>query len=153
MYFKNIISEFKEFAMRGSVVDMAIGIVIGGSFAKIANSLVTDVILPPIGLALHRVDFSNLFVNLSDTHYNSLADAQAAGAPTINYGLFLNNTISFFIIAFVLFLIIKQVNKIRGTEKKPKTVLCPYCRSKISTRATRCPFCTSKLLEKSTKIN
>ncbi|MEI8103598.1 MAG: large conductance mechanosensitive channel protein MscL [Candidatus Moraniibacteriota bacterium] len=146
-----MIGEFKKFAMRGSVIDMAVGIVIGGSFAKIANSLVTDVILPPIGLALHRVDFSNLFINLSGTDYNSLTDAQAAGAPTINYGLFLNNTISFFIIAFALFLLIKQVNKIRGEEKKAKTVACPHCFSKIPTKATRCPFCTSKLLEKPAK--
>jgi large conductance mechanosensitive channel len=145
MYFKNIAGEFKKFAMRGSVIDMVVGIVIGGSFAKIANSLVTDVIMPPIGLALNRVDFSNLFINLSGTHYASLADAQAAGAPTINYGLFLNNTISFLIIAFALFLVIKQVNRVRGEEKIEKTIKCPHCLSKIQPKATRCAFCTAQL--------
>ena len=140
-----IIQEFKTFAIRGNVIDMAVGIVIGGSFAKIANSLVSDIIMPPIGLALNKVDFSNLYINLSTNHYDSLAEAQAAGVPTINYGLFVNSLIGFLIVAFALFLLIKQINRLRGATIEEKTKACPHCRSKINPKATRCAFCTSEI--------
>lgn len=149
---KTLITEFKKFAMRGNVIDMAVGIVIGGAFGKIVNSLVTDIVMPPIGLILNRVDFSNLFVNLSGHDYPTIAAAQAAGAPTLNYGLFINSLISFIIVAFALFLVIKQINRLRGEEdKKPKTVKCPHCQSAISPKAARCPFCTSRLETKEEK--
>lgn len=141
-----IISEFKKFAMRGNVIDMAIGIVIGGAFGKIVDSLVKDVIMPPIGLVLNKVDFSNLFINLSGKDYPTIVAAQAVGAPTLNYGLFVNSLISFIIVAFALFLVIKQINRLSGDkDKKVRTVDCPHCFSKIPPKATRCPFCTSKL--------
>jgi large conductance mechanosensitive channel len=143
-----MLKEFKEFAVRGSVLDLAVGVIIGGAFGKIVSSLVDDVIMPPIGLALGNADFTNLFVNLSDKPYPSLAAAKAAGAPTINYGIFLNNVITFVIIAFVVFLIVKQVNRMRRGEEKPAektTKECPYCRSAIPIQATRCPHCTSEL--------
>jgi large conductance mechanosensitive channel len=143
-----MLKEFKEFAVRGSVLDLAVGVIIGGAFGKIVSSLVDDVVMPPIGLALGNVDFTNLFVNLSDKPYPSLAAAKAAGAPTINYGIFLNNVITFVIIAFVVFLIVKQVNRMRRGEEKPAektTKECPYCRSAIPIQATRCPHCTSEL--------
>lgn len=143
-----MLKEFKEFAVRGNVVDMAVGIIIGTAFGRIVNSLVTDVIMPPIGLILNKVDFSNLYLNLSDRQFNSLADAQAAGAPTINYGLFLNVLINFLIVAFVVFLLIRQINRLKAAVAKPeepKTVKCPYCLSSIAKKATRCPNCTSQL--------
>lgn len=149
---KTLIGEFKKFAMRGNVIDMAVGIVIGGAFAKIVDSLVKDVIMPPIGLLLNKVDFSNLFINLSETEYKTISAAQAAGAPTWNYGLFINSLISFIIVAFALFLLIRQINRLRGEkDKKPKTVKCPHCQSAISPKAVRCPFCTSKLEIRETK--
>lgn len=140
--------EFKKFAMRGSVIDLAIGIILGTAFGAIVNSFVNDIIMPPIGLLLGRVDFSNLFINLSSTPYASLAEAQQAGAPTINYGIFINTIINFLIVALVLFLIIRQVN--RWTAKPaepaaPTTKECPYCYSEIPIKATRCPNCTSQL--------
>jgi len=143
-----MLKEFKEFAVRGSVLDLAVGVIIGGAFGKIVSSLVDDIVMPPIGLALGNADFTNLFVNLSDKPYPSLAAAKAAGAPTINYGIFLNNVITFVIIAFVVFLIVKQVNRMRRGEEKPAektTKECPYCRSAIPIQATRCPHCTSEL--------
>jgi large conductance mechanosensitive channel len=142
-----MLKEFKEFAVKGNVVDMAVGIIIGTAFGKIVTSLVTDVVMPPIGLILNNVDFSNLYLNLSGTDYASLAEAQVAGAPTINYGLFLNASINFIIIAFVVFLLIKQINRLKRNDSKDeaKTVKCPYCFSMISKKATRCPSCTSKL--------
>lgn len=140
--------EFKKFAMRGSVIDLAIGIILGTAFGAIVNSFVNDIIMPPIGLLLGKVDFSNLFINLSKTPYASLAEAQQAGAPTINYGIFINTIINFLIVAFVLFLLIRQVN--RWTAKPaepaaPTTKECPYCYSQIPIKATRCPNCTSQL--------
>jgi large conductance mechanosensitive channel len=140
-----MLKEFKEFAMRGNVLDMAIGIIIGASFGKIITSFVADILMPPLGLLLGKVDFSNLFVSLSGT-YPSLAAAQAAGAPTLNYGLFLNTVIDFLIVAFAIFLVVKQVN--RFTPKPvpvPTTKDCPYCASAIPIVATRCPHCTSEL--------
>ncbi len=141
--------EFKEFAMRGNVLDMAIGIIIGAAFGKIVTSLVTDVIMPPIGLLLGKLDFSNLYFNLSGQPYPSLAAAKAAGASTINYGLFINTVIDFIIVAFVIFLLIRQVNKMKRQPEVaaavPTTRECPYCLSVIPVKAVRCPHCTSEL--------
>lgn len=141
--------EFKEFAMRGNVVDMAVGIIIGAAFGKIVSSIVSDVIMPPIGLLLGKVDFGSLFVSLSGQHYASLAEAKAAGAATINYGLFINTIIDFVIVAFVLFLIIRQMNRMKRAPVPapaiPTTKECPHCYSVISLKATRCPQCTSEL--------
>jgi large conductance mechanosensitive channel len=141
--------EFREFAMRGNVVDLAVGIVIGAAFSKIVSSLVNDIIMPPIGLLLGRVDFSNLFINLSGQPFASLAEAKAAGAPTINYGVFLNTVIDFLIVAFAIFLLVRFVNRLsRQLEAAPAAPTrreCPYCLSSIALRATRCPQCTSIL--------
>jgi large conductance mechanosensitive channel len=142
-----MLKEFKEFAMKGNVLDMAIGIIIGAAFGKIITSLVADVIMPPIGLILGKVDFSSLFVSLSGTHYDSLVAAKAAGAPTINYGLFLNNVIDFLIVAFVIFMVIRQVNRWKKPVPvaAPATKDCPYCFTAIPIKAMRCPNCTSEL--------
>lgn len=139
--------EFKEFAMRGNVMDLAIGVIIGGAFGKIITSLVNDVIMPPIGLILGNVNFSNLFINLSSKSYNSLADAQAGGAVTINYGAFLNTIIDFLIVAFMIFLLMRQVNKLKKPAKDSlvTTKECPFCVSAIPLKATRCPNCTSQI--------
>jgi large conductance mechanosensitive channel len=144
-----MLKEFKEFAMKGNVVDLAIGVIIGGAFGKIVTSLVNDVIMPPIGLLLGNVDFSNLFINLSGGEYASLAQAQEAGAVTINYGMFLNTIIDFLIVAFVIFLLIRQMNKLQKPKEEkpaePTTKECPYCLSTIPIKATRCPACTSEI--------
>lgn len=140
--------EFREFAMRGNVLDMAVGIIIGIAFGAIVASLVNDIIMPPIGLALGRVDFSNLFLNLSGGSYASLAAAKEAGAVTINYGVFVNTVINFIIVAFVLFLIVRSMNKLKRKEEapaEPTTKDCPFCLSQIPIKATRCPHCTSEL--------
>ena len=141
--------EFKEFTMRGNVLDMAIGIIIGAAFGKIITSFVNDILMPPIGLLLGRVDFSNLFVNLSGQPYGSLEEAQAAGAATINYGLFLNTVLDFIIVAFVIFLLIRRVNRLKREPEalpaEPTTKECPYCLSTIPIKATRCPHCTSEI--------
>jgi large conductance mechanosensitive channel len=141
--------EFKEFAVRGNVLDLAIGVIIGAAFGKVVTSLVDDVLMPPIGMVLGRVDFSNLFVNLSGKPVASVAQAKAAGVPTINYGLFLNSVLSFLIVAFVVFLIVRAVNRMRRGEEKPAAPPvvkeCPYCLSSIPIKATRCPHCTSQL--------
>ncbi len=143
------VKEFREFALRGSIVDLAIGIMIGGGFNKIVSSLVDDVIMPPIGLVLKNVDFSNLFINLSDKDYASVAAAKAAGAPTLNYGLFINNVINFSIIAVIAFLIVRQINRMRRKgDVPPSTKECAFCYSVISIKASRCPQCTSELPEK-----
>jgi large conductance mechanosensitive channel len=142
-----MLNEFKAFVMRGSVVDLAVGVIIGGAFGKIVSSLVTDVIMPPIGLLLHGVDFSNLFISLNGQAYATLADAQKAGAPTLNYGNFINNVIDFLIVALVIFLMIRAINRLHRPEPAaaPTTKDCPYCFSKIPIKATRCPNCTSQL--------
>ena len=148
-----MLKEFKEFAMRGNVVDMAVGIIIGAAFGTIVKSLVSDVIMPPIGLSLGNVDFANLFVILKQGStagpYASLADAQAAGAVSLNYGAFINTIISFIIIAFAVFLVIRSINKLKRQREEPAaeptTKTCPYCQSAIPIKATRCPFCTSEL--------
>jgi large conductance mechanosensitive channel len=139
--------EFKEFIARGSVVDLAVGVVIGAAFGKIVSSLVNDIIMPPIGMVLGSVDFTNLFVNLSGGAYPSLAAAQEAGAVTINYGAFLNIVIEFLIVAFALFLLIKHVNRLQRPtpEAAPATKQCPRCFTEIPIQATRCPNCTSQL--------
>jgi large conductance mechanosensitive channel len=142
-----MLKEFKEFAMRGNVLDMAIGIIVGAAFGRIVTSLVSDVVMPPIGLLLGRVDFSNLFVNLSGPAAASLAEARKAGASVIAYGAFLNTVIDFLIVAFVIFLFVKQVNRLQrpAPAAAPSTRECPYCLSAIPIKATRCAHCTSQL--------
>jgi large conductance mechanosensitive channel len=139
--------EFKEFAMRGNVVDMAVGIIIGAAFGRIVSSLVNDVIMPPIGLLLGKVDFSSLFFNLSGTPYASLADAKKAGAAIVSYGAFLNTVLDFVIVAFVIFLLIRQMNKLKKQPAAvaPTTKDCPYCLSVIPIKASRCGHCTAQL--------
>jgi large conductance mechanosensitive channel len=142
--------EFKAFAMRGNVVDMAVGIIIGGAFGTIVKSLVSDVIMPPIGLLVGGVDFSNLFLTLKEGKiagpYATLAHAQAAGAVTISYGLFLNAVISFMVVAFAVFILIKGINKLHEDKTVAATTReCPQCSSTISVKAKRCPFCTSSV--------
>jgi large conductance mechanosensitive channel len=141
--------EFKTFIMRGNVIDLAIGVIIGAAFGKIVTSLVNDVIMPPIGLLLGKVDFSNLYINLGRGSYSSLAEAQKAGAPTINYGLFINSIINFLIIAIVIFLVVQQVNRFKRKEeeKEPDTKECPYCLSTIPLRAVKCQSCTADLTD------
>lgn len=142
-----MLKEFKEFAMRGNVLDMAIGIILGGAFGKIATSLVNDVLMPPIGLVLGRVDFSNLFVTLSGERHATLAQAREAGAVTVNIGIFLNTVVDFLIVAFAIFLLVRQINRLRRSEqpKAPTTRDCPYCLSIVPVRAVRCGHCTSEL--------
>ena len=144
-----MLQEFKKFSMRGNVLDMAIGVIIGAAFGKIITSFVNDILMPPIGLLLGRVDFSNLFLNLSGKPYGSLEEAQAAGAATINYGVFLNTVLDFIIVAFVIFLLIRQVNRLKREPEappaEPTTKECPYCLSTIPIKATRCPHCTSEI--------
>ncbi len=149
-----MLREFKEFAMRGNVVDMAVGIIIGAAFGTIVNSLVTDVIMPPIGLLLGNIDFSNLFLVLKQGTkaagpYESLATAKAAGAVSINYGFFINTVISFLIVAFAVFLLIRGINQLKRQGAVPPPVPttkdCPYCLSTIPIKATRCGHCTSEL--------
>ena len=138
--------EFKEFIARGNVVDLAVAVVIGAAFGRIVTSLVEGVIMPPIGLALGRADFSNLFINLSDQRAVSLADAQLRGLPVIAYGRFLNDVISFLIIAFVVFLMVKAINRLRAAPPPPpNTKDCPYCLTAIPLAATRCAACTSEV--------
>jgi large conductance mechanosensitive channel len=144
-----MLKEFKEFAMKGNVLDMAIGIIIGAAFGKIISSLVNDVLMPPIGLVIGKMDFSDLFVNLSEKPYASLVEAKAAGAPTLNYGLFINTIVDFVIVAFVIFLLVKQVNRLRARQEAPPAVPttkdCPFCATAIPIKAARCPNCTSEL--------
>jgi large conductance mechanosensitive channel len=137
--------EFKEFAMRGNVLDMAVGIIIGAAFGKIITSFVGDILMPPLGLLLGKVDFSSLFLTLSGGPYGSLAAAKAAGAPTINYGLFLNTVLDFLIVAFAIFLLIRQVNRFTPKPAPPATKDCPYCLSAVPLKAIRCLHCTSDL--------
>lgn len=145
--------EFKEFAMRGSVVDMAVGIIIGAAFGTIVNSLVSDIIMPPIGLLLSNVDFSSLFIVLKEGKvagpYGTLAAAKNAGAVTLNYGVFMNTIISFLIVAFAVFLLVRNINRLKRKEEAPPAVPttkeCPYCLSVIPVKAVRCAHCTSEL--------
>lgn len=143
-----MLKEFKEFAMKGNVLDMAVGIIIGAAFGRIVTSLVNDIIMPPIGLVLGRVDFNSLFLNISGKSYPTMTAAKAAGAATINYGSFVNTVIDFLIVAFAIFLLVRQVN--RWTKKEepapaPTTKDCPYCLSKIPVNAKKCAYCTTAL--------
>uniref|UniRef100_A0A7V3VS23 Large-conductance mechanosensitive channel n=1 Tax=Mesoaciditoga lauensis TaxID=1495039 RepID=A0A7V3VS23_9BACT len=146
--------DFRNFLMRGNVLDMAVGIIIGIAFGAIVTSLVNDIIMPPIGLLLGKVNFADLFINLSNKTYKTLAEAKAAGAPTINYGAFINTLINFIIIAFVIFLIVMWFTKMSKIHQKPQpaaavtTKECPYCKTMIPIDATRCPNCTSYLDDK-----
>ncbi|MGQ9598318.1 MAG: large conductance mechanosensitive channel protein MscL [Anaerolineae bacterium] len=141
--------EFKKFVMRGNVLDLAVAVIVGGAFGKIVNSLVKDILMPPIGLLLGKVDFSNLFLNLSGPHYASLAEAQQAGAATINYGLFLNTVIEFLFVAAAVFLLVRTFNRLQRPVPAagPTTKECPYCLSTIPLKATRCAYCTAELTE------
>jgi large conductance mechanosensitive channel len=139
-----MLKEFRDFIARGNVLDLAVAVVIGAAFGKIVTSFVEDILMPPIGLLLGKVDFSDLFINLSGTAYPSVEAAKAAGAPTINYGLFLNTLINFLIIAFAIFLIVKQANRFKAKEEASKKD-CPVCATEIPLAAKRCPNCTSEL--------
>ncbi len=148
---KGFIDEFKEFIMRGNVMDMAVGVIIGAAFQSIVNSLVNDVVMPVITLITGGIDFTNWFISLDGSHYTTLAAAQEAGAATLNYGVFITAVIQFLIMAFVIFLMVKAMNTIAAKTKKPEappkpaTKICPYCKSEIPIDATRCPHCTSEL--------
>lgn len=138
--------EFSKFAIRGNVLDLAVGIIIGAAFGKIVSSFVSDILMPVVGLLLGRIDFSNLFINLSSTNYPTLAAAKAAGAATLNYGLFINTIVDFLIVAFAVFLLVKQVNRMCAKEEAvPTTKECRFCFSSINIKATRCPACTAEL--------
>jgi large conductance mechanosensitive channel len=143
------VERVKEFAMCGNVVDLAVGIIIGAAFGRIMTSLVNDLLLPPLGLLLGKVDFSNLFLSLSRPSYATLARAKAAGAPTLNYGIFLNTVLNFLIVAFAIFLLVRGVNRLRRQQEAPQpeptTKQCPYCDSTIPLHAIRCPQCISDL--------
>ncbi|MCK5012623.1 MAG: large conductance mechanosensitive channel protein MscL [Candidatus Omnitrophica bacterium] len=144
-----MLKEFKEFAVRGNVIDMAVGIIIGAAFGKIVNSLVQDVVMPPVGVLIGGIDFSDHFIRLSGKSYATLTEARAAGAATLNYGIFLNTILSFLIVALCVFFLVKQVNRLKRKEDvtsvAPTQKSCPYCFTSISIKATRCPFCTSEL--------
>jgi large conductance mechanosensitive channel len=139
--------EFKEFALKGNVLDLAIGIIIGAAFGRIVNSLVNDILMPPFGLLLGKINFADKFINLSSTYYPTLAAAKEAGAPTLNYGMFINEIISFLIVSFAIFLVVKQINRFQKPAPPVaiKTKVCPHCLSNIPDKATRCAFCTADL--------
>lgn len=147
-----MLKEFKKFAMRGNVVDLAIGVIIGGAFGKIVTSLVNDIIMPVVGLLVGGMDFSNLFISLDGNSYSTLAAAQEAGAATLNYGLFIGTVFDFLIIGFSIFVVVKQLNRFKKKEEpvaaEPTTKECPYCYSEVSIKATKCPHCTSDLSNK-----
>jgi large conductance mechanosensitive channel len=147
VYLMSFFGEFKEFAMHGNVIDMAVGIIIGAAFGKIITSFVNDIIMPPLGIMIGNADFTNLYVTLKGETYPSLAAAQAAGAVTINYGLFINNIINFIIVALAIFIVIRQMNSMKRKEEPAPapTKQCPYCLSTIPLKAVRCPNCTSTL--------
>jgi large conductance mechanosensitive channel len=142
-----MLKEFKNFALRGNVIDMTVGVVVGGAFGKIITSLVNDILMPPIGLLLGKVDFAHLFIDLSGHGYTSLEEAKAAGAPTLNYGVFLNTVMDFIIVTLVIYLCIRVINRLRQPAPAPAstTKACPYCATDIPLKATRCPNCTSQL--------
>jgi large conductance mechanosensitive channel len=144
-----MLKEFKEFALKGSVLDLAIGVIIGAAFNKIVSSLVGDIITPPLNFLTGRIDFKNLYVNLGSNNYSSLTEAKAAGEPVLMYGAFINNVIEFILIALVLFLIVRQINRFRKnpTTEEQNEKECPYCFTKIPIKASRCPHCTSDLIE------
>ncbi len=142
-----MVDEFREFALRGSMLDMAVGIIVGAAFGRVVSSFVSDILMPPIGLISgHHSDFANKFINLSGHAYSTLAEAKAAGAATINYGVFINTCFDFLIVAFAVFMLIRQINRLK--RQQPAVVStreCPYCLSSIAIKATRCPHCTSEL--------
>jgi len=140
-----VLGEFKTFIMRGNVVDMAIGLSVGVAFTTVVKSLVDDIIMPPIGVFVGQVDFSQLFISLSGEHFATLKDAQDAGAATMNVGLFINALINFLIVGIVIFFLIKALNRIEPPPPPPATKDCPFCLSKVPDQATRCPYCTSQL--------
>lgn len=147
---KKIINEFKVFIMRGNVLDLAVGVIIGGAFQKIISSLVNDIIMPIISLCTGGIDFTNWFISLDGKHYSSLQEATAANASTLNYGVFITEVIDFLIMAFVIFVMVKTMNTLtsrvkKPVEEKPSTKTCPFCKSEIALEATRCPHCTSIL--------
>jgi len=142
------LKEFREFASRGNVIDLAVGVIIGASFGKIVTSVVDDLLMPPLGLLLGHVDFKDMFVSLNGTTYPTLAAAKAVSAPTINYGQFINAVIQFLIVAFAVFMLVRQINKLKTpapAPPAPEAKDCPYCISRIPAKATRCPQCTSEL--------
>jgi large conductance mechanosensitive channel len=139
-----MLKEFRDFAARGNVIDLAVGVIIGAAFGKVVTSAVNDLIMPPIGMALGRVDFTNFFVALDGGTYASVAEAKAKGAPTLNYGMFFNTALEFIIVAFAVFLLVKQVNRLKGPVVID-TRDCPFCYSKMALKATRCPACTSEV--------
>lgn len=143
-----LMKEFRDFAVRGNVVDLAVGVIIGGAFGKIVSSFVNDILMPPLGTMLNNINFADLFINLSDRHAATLAEAQAAGMPVISYGVFVNTIIDFLIQAFVIFIIVKKMNELRPappqTPEPAPQKICPFCKSAIDAEATRCPFCTSE---------
>ncbi|AJE04145.1 large-conductance mechanosensitive channel protein MscL [Geobacter pickeringii] len=142
-----MLKEFKEFAMKGNVIDLAVGIIIGGAFGKIVTSFVNDILMPPLGLLLGKMDFTNLFINLSGKEFPSLKAAKDAGAPVISYGVFINTVLDFIIVAFAIFLVIKQINRMKAepVPVPPNTKECGFCFSAIPIKATRCPHCTSEV--------
>lgn len=142
-----LMKEFKDFAARGNVMDMAVGVIIGGAFGKIVSSLVDNVIMPPIGMAMGGIDFANLFINLGNTPVDTLAEAKELNVPVIAYGQFLNTVIDFLIIAFVIFLMIRQMNKMFPKPAEAPKRACPFCKETIADDATRCPHCTAVLEE------
>jgi len=142
--------EFKEFAVKGSMVELAVGVVIGAAFNGLVSSFVEDILMPPLGLLLGRVDFRDLFVNLGSGKFETLAEAEIAGVPTINYGLFINAFVGFFITAFAVYLLVRLINRLREDEAKdpsatPATRPCPYCIREVSKKASKCPFCTANI--------
>ncbi|NLM50787.1 MAG: large conductance mechanosensitive channel protein MscL [Clostridiaceae bacterium] len=146
-----MVKEFKNFALRGNIVDLAVGVIIGGAFNKIVTSLVNDIIMPFFSIFLGRIEFSNLFFALDGKHYDTIAQAEAANVGTIKYGIFITNVIDFLIVAFTLFIFVRQINRIKNFKKNaeeenlPSTKDCPYCKTSIHIEATRCPHCTSEL--------
>ncbi len=138
--------DFKKFALRGNVMDMAVGVIIGGAFGKIVSSLVNDIVMPPLGMLLGKMDFSNLFISLNGNEYQTLEAAKKAGAPILAYGSFINTMLDFLILAFVIFIMVHEINKLKPEpEPQPDPRRCPYCKSEIADDATRCPHCTSHL--------
>ncbi|HET7577764.1 MAG TPA: large conductance mechanosensitive channel protein MscL [Bacillales bacterium] len=151
---RGFFKEFKEFATYGNMVDMSVGMIIGAAFSKVVNTIIGDLFMPPIGFLLGKVNFSNLYINLSGHHYDTLAEAKEAGAATINYGVFFNALIEFTVIMFVVFLFIRQWNRIRRPKEKTAPVEqkeCPYCLSSIPVQAVKCPYCTADLGERKKK--
>ena len=146
-----MLKEFKEFALKGNMIDLAVGVIIGGAFNSLVTSLVNNILMPVLSIVTGKIDFTNLFISLDGKSYTTLEMAQKAGAPTVNYGLFITGLINFFIMAFVIFMIVKMMNKLRRPKEEapvqPTTKVCPFCKSEISIEASRCPHCTSVLEE------